>query len=447
MPDVDPIQRAMRIFERRVGRRVGAIATLGGVAGAGLWGAARFLELTSTPYTQVTLAFAAGLVLGPIADRVSRRLARGRMQRALAAEASIESDAPLDLRRRLRAETMATEEESKSLAWPLARIAVLAVVSWLWLFGAVLGDDFLDMVGKALSYLMVHAGPALALFGYAAYRQGKVLAEPLTSKKRSAVTAAAMGGAMVLPALISPLGFLAGLAASALGFGLAGALVMVPVSWWMRQRTRRERIALSQVALPPTAADSEDVRVLLRSTFEWRDGPPELRARALRELAKRVGAEGIGEDLHRALAEDVEALRITALELVRELRHRLPLTALLEVERSATPAQARLLPALLHRHRGDEVEAALLRLLDHDDAEVASAAAESLGLVGSIETVERIEAAVKRHAKIWEVCSEAIQRIRIRSGGAPGRLSLVAEDELVGALSSTADHALSITDP
>lgn len=436
----------MRIYEQRVGRRIGAIATLGGVAGAGLFGAARLLEITATPYTQVTLAFAAGLVLGPVADRVARRIARSKMHRALDAESAIESEAPTELRRRLRAETMASVEETTSVAWPLTRIAVLSIVSWLWLFGLVLGDDALAMVGKALSFLMVHAGPALALFAYAAHRQGRTLAQPLKENKKSALTAGAMAGAMILPAITSPLGFVGGLAASALGFGLAGALVMVPVSWWMRQRTRRERVALSQIALPPTASDSEDVRALLRSTLEWSDGPPELRARALRELAARVGVEGIAGDIERALKGDVTELRVTALQLVRELRHRLPLAALLDAEKTATAEEARLLPSLLHRHRGDEVEAALLRLLDHDDADVGKAAAESLGLVGSIDTVERLEGAVKRHAQLWEVCSEAIQRIRIRSGGAPGRLSLVADDELVGALSGTNDHALSITE-
>ena len=37
-----PIERAVAIYERRVGREVGAIATLAGVAGAGVLGALRF---------------------------------------------------------------------------------------------------------------------------------------------------------------------------------------------------------------------------------------------------------------------------------------------------------------------------------------------------------------------------------------------------------------------
>lgn len=441
----DPIRRATEIFERQMGRKMGAIASLAGIAGAGLLGALRYHGLTDYSFAVVTAVFAGGIAVGPSAERVARRLARRRMQRALADEAERTSEASLELRTRLRAQALVEAEEQGALLLPLAKNAVLAIVGWLWLFGASIGGVDAT-VGKALGYLFANGGVSVGLFALAASVQGRSITRSRTRSDRRRLgwlTTVLVLTAMALPAWTADAPVLVALAVGAFYFGTAGLFVMVPTTWWMRRRMFRERRALSQLVLPALTSDSEKDRDLLMSTLTWAQGPPALRAEALRGLAVRLG-DGVGPHLDRALSGDVSELRLAALELARKIRYRPSLDRLLELEEVGSNDEAKHLPLLLHRYQDPRVEPALLRLLRRDDGEVVAAAAESLGLVGSVDVVPSLKQAARGRA--LSACTEAIERIRIRFTCMPGQLSVVdgvgagalsdvASDSAIGALS------------
>src|SRR5687768_7968619 len=126
---IDAMELARRIYERRLGRRLGSIATIGGIAGAGILGLLRYHGATGYSFSVVTAAFAGGMLIGPIVDRIARRIARSRFRRALAGEERADGGAPIELRRQLRAQSLAMSIEGET--WPLARSSVLAIVSWL----------------------------------------------------------------------------------------------------------------------------------------------------------------------------------------------------------------------------------------------------------------------------------------------------------------------------
>jgi MFS family permease len=431
----DSIELARRIYQERVGRKVGAIATIGGIAGAGVLGLLRYHGLTEYSFSVVTAAFAGGMLVGPLADRIGRRLARRRFHRALAAESESDAAAQLDLRRQLRAQSLAASVEG-SEAWPLAKSAVLAIVSWLWLFGIAIGDVG-STVGKALSYLTTHGGIAIALFAVAAHLQGRSMTEK-KKKPRALITLAVML-AMILPALTAHAAFPISVAVSAFYVGIAGVFVMFPSVWWSRRRLLRERRALEQLVLPASTEDEDGARRMLMSALDWQDGPPALRASALRELGARLELAEIGPHIDRALTSGVTELRRAGLELSKSVRYRPPVDILLRIENEP---EAAMLPPLLHRHRSAEVEPALLRLVARKDPSIASAAAESLGLVGSIGSIPVLKQIASRDGgRVATVCDEAIERIRIRHTCTPGQLALIADPE-AGALSEpTAEPA------
>jgi hypothetical protein len=296
-------------------------------------------------------------------------------------------------------------------------------------------------VGKALSYLTTHGGVAIALFAAAAYLQGRSITEKKKPRRRATIMLAVMA-AMLMPAFTAHAGFPLSLAISGFYLGIAGVFVMFPSVWWTRRRLVKERRMLEQLVLPPPTEDSDAARRVLLSALEWEEGPPALRASALRELAVRLDREELGHHLDRALGSGVSELRRTALELSRSLRHRPPVDVLLSIE---SEAEASLLPALLHRHRTAEVQPALLRLLARNDPEVRGAAAESLGLVGSLDSIPALkQAAVRSDHRVAALCSEAVERIQIRHTCTPGQLALVSEPE-AGALSEPAGEPAALS--
>lgn len=438
-----PIERAVAIYERRVGRKVGAIATLAGVAGAGALGALRFGQFIPIDYVVVAGSLAAGMAVGPIADRVARSFARRRVRAAIDDEAEHgDEEAPLDLRARLRAQTLASSEERASQTWPITKNAVLAIVGFLWPVALIGGFD-LEMVGKALAFLAIHGSVPVAAFSYAAYRRARRMLEGKPNKTTSLETLVLLAS-LLWPAATTDLGMAAAPIAM-FALGLAGLFVMLPATTWMHRRSLRERNELTRIMLPSRTSDPNDVVRILRSTLDWDGCPGALRARALRELAAYVGAEGIAPDVERAIGSDVPELRLAGLKLAHKLHLRPPLGALLTAEKNADADQAALLPALFHRHAAEVVEPALLRLLEHEAPEVAKAAAESLGLVGSLDVIPILKTASLR-GRLAAVCHEAIERIRIRLAVGPGRLSLAAADE-AGALSdATQTASLSLPD-
>src|SRR5262249_51359752 len=140
-------------------------------------------------------ALVASMFLGPIVDRITRRLARARVNRALVLEEQTISDAPIELRRQLTVQSMAASIEGE--AWPLARSAAFATVSWLMIFGALTGG-FGDTVGKALSYLVTHGGVAMILMVLAAYLHGRAIIDARKVKHRGLIVLG-MLAAMIVP--------------------------------------------------------------------------------------------------------------------------------------------------------------------------------------------------------------------------------------------------------
>jgi hypothetical protein len=275
MPDPKPIEQALSIYERRVGRKIGAVATLAGVAGAGLLGALRYVHLLPIDYVFVAGSLAAGMLVGPLADRIARRVARWRMKKELTAEADHGgTDAPLELRERLRAQTLASAEERASTALPLAKNAVLAIVGFLWPVALVAGLD-IEMIGKALSYLALHGSIPIAAFAVAAYARSRRMLEEDDERRWPELTA--MAAALIAPALTTDLGF-AAIPIALFAFGLAGLFVLLPATTWAHRRTFREQKNLTQLLLPPRDSDADDVQRILRSTIEWDGCPGRLRA-------------------------------------------------------------------------------------------------------------------------------------------------------------------------
>src|SRR5262249_20420832 len=123
--------------------------------------------------------------------------------------------------------------------------------------------------------------------------------------------------------------------------------------------------------------------------------------------------------------------------IAHEKHHRMPLAPLLELAKSSDDATLGLLPPLLSRHRDPQIEPALLALLRFELPRASTAAAEALGLIGSIDAVEALRRAADAAGpgKLRAMCTEAIERIQIRIKGGRGQLAIVGGDDDGGGLS------------
>jgi hypothetical protein len=429
----NPIDDARRIYEARFGRRVGSIASIGGMLGAGLAGAARYEGWLAIPFELIAMAFGGAMLAGPLVARIGRLVARRRVSRAIGAG----GPAAPEVRACLEARALATAEDVRSFGWSAANTAVLAIVGWLWIFGLATGS-ILETVGKALSYLVATGGPSIALFALAAYLHGRSMAKS-DQRKRELASSGAILAAMVVPAFtVTSVSGLLAFAIASLYIGIAGAGVMAPALIYMRRVSRRERQKMGHLALPAADEDAAMTKKILLSALEWEDGPEPFRADALRGLSARLPHAEVVAHLDRSLAIGKAELLRAALELCKKTRHRPDLDRLVELARTIRTKDAALLPPLLHRHRDPVVITTLLELLERDDPEVVSAAADSLGLVGSFDVIPRLKAVARAGGRIAEVAIEAVERIRIRHGGSPGQLSVVTETE-GGALSEPSE--------
>ena len=430
------MDKAQRIYERRVGRIVGAITSIGAVGVAGLVAAARHRYAIDLSYATVTALFGASMAVGPIAGRFARLVARRRLARRMQSEAALHPGVPAGIMQRFVAAKDANALEQSSVALPLTGRAVMGVVGWLWALGLFSTSGF-DIVGKALGFAMSNGALSMAAIAGAAYWGGRAL----TRKGPSTLGAKTIGGTLLLggafaDGLESLLRADQQALAAVVYFAVGGIAVMLPSVWKSKQRLRIERSSLAAHPLLPPGEDVAAENERLRTTVAWAEGPPEVRAEALRSLLPRLEAKERGELLDRALASSVIPLRHSALQLCH--RHRYTpsfeqLAALAHDEQ--LPAEdAALLPALILRHRIPEIETELMHLLTHDSAAVREHAALSLGLVGSASTVSKLREAARSGGQLAHLCHEAIERIQIRLSQSPGQLSL-AEAPEDGALS------------
>lgn len=439
------MDKARRVYERRLGRIVGAFTSLGSVGVVGAVAAARHHYAIDLSYADVTLLFGAAMALGPVAGRLSRSFARRRLARQIEAQVQQHPEVPAGLIERFVATERARALEEASVSWPLAHRATLGVVGWLWALGFV-SVSGLDIIGKALGFAMANGALSIIAVAGAGYLGG----QRLVGRKRSrswARTAASLGALATAFAVGLERLFSANeeALAAVVYFTIGGIAVMLPSVWKAGQRLRIERASLATHALLTPAADVEDENARLARTIAWVEGPPEVRAEALRALVHRIPSSERGPHLERGLDSQNIQLRRTALELSHKLRHAPSLERLIALAEDAglPPEDAALLPALLHRHRAPEVPAALTRLLGHGADSVREAAALSLGLVGSAPTVAALREAGRSGGRLAEVCQEAIERIQIRLAQSPGQLSLVEVPE--GGALSPADEGGSLT--
>ncbi len=434
------MDKARRIYERRFGRIAGAGVSIGAVTLAGFVAAARHRYAIDLSYSAVTALFGASMAIGPVAGRFARVLARRRLQRQMQAEVALQPSVPAGIMERFVAARNATALEEASVAWPLTNRAVMGVVGWLWALGLFSVSGF-DIVGKAFGFAMSSGALSMAAIAGAAYWGAKRMTRraPRSSLARSVASVFVLGGA-----------FAAGLEnllradqqalAAVVYFAVGGIAVLLPSVWKSKQRLRVERTSLAAHPLLPPGENIEAENERLAATVEWQEGPPEIRAEALRSLLPRIDAKARAQHLDRALESHLVPLRRTALQLCHKLRHAPPLSQLSALAHDELlPAEdAALLPALLHRHRSPDVEVELTHLLGHPSLEVRERAALSLGLVGSASCVAAIREAGRAGGHLSHLCQEAIERVQIRLSQAPGQLSLADSPE-DGALSEAQD--------
>lgn len=439
------MDKAPRIYERRLGRIIGAATSLAGVSLAGVIAALRHRHGLDLSYSLVTALFALSLAAGPIAELAGRRLARRRLEARVQVETAAHPRVPAAIMRRFVAVRAAAELEAHSVSTALANRAVLGVVGWLWVLGLFSASGF-EIVGKAFGFVMANGALSIAALGVALFLAGRRLARPNPETSGAKVVgAASLIGASFLMGLANLLQADHQAIAAVAYFGVGGTAVLLPSVWKTAQRLRIERASLAAHPLLPPGADVEDENQRLVETIGWGDGPPEIRAEALRSLLPRLPAAERAIHLDRALETTAAELRLASLELSHKLRHTPALSRLLALvyDLPISDRETRLIPALLHRHRDPEVRPALMHLLGHTSAEVREAAVVSLGLVGDATCVGALREVGRAGGRLREVSSEAIERIQIRLSQSPGQLSLVdapdagalSEAETAGALS------------
>lgn len=432
------MDKALRIYERRLGRIVGAACSLGAVGLTGLVAALRHRHAIDLDYGTITALFAASMTVGPMGGLAGRGLARRRLRARMRAEVESHPRVPAPIMRRFVAARSAAGLESLGVSLPLANRAVLGVVGWLWVLGAF-STSGVDVVGKAFGFVVSNGALSVAALAAALFFAGRRMA------RREASTSALRGLTKIV---VLGATFAAGLesifradeqaVAAVAYFGVGGIAVLLPSLWKTAARLRVERASLAAQPLLPPSGDVEEENRRLIETVGWADGPPEVRAEALRSLLPRLPPTERAPHLEEGLSSGAALLRLASLQLAHELRHTPALSRLLALthDRATTEDEAALLPALLHRHRDPEVRSALLHLLAHPSIPVREAAAVSLGLVGDASCVAALREAGRAGGGMQEVSTEAIERIQIRLSQTPGQLSL-AEGPESGALSET----------
>lgn len=423
-------REAQGIVLRRHGRALGAkvawAAATGAVVAVGLGAAGLPLGLSLVPW-----AFAAAGILGPFFG----------WRRGPAQQGSTE----VGLSARLVLRTEADRLERASVVGPLTALATLAPLTFGALLGLALGVRA-SALGQALLMVAPVVAPALGLMGLLARREAKLLLAPPQQ------------GWWRIPSALRPV--IAGALAMAAGFGLTsiwpdpvaslvaglyvlgvGSTFLVPSLWWLGRQIQREQRALAQVALPARFQEGPEVRPWLVDLLRSTEAPLAVRREALLELFRRFPAAELVDAVHEGLRSEEPALVTATLTACVEHRHRPDLEVLLPLAAQpfAPPADLRSrfirrieeealvqLCHLLRRYRDPRVEPALIALLGYPSVPILAAAAETLGLIGTLEAVEPLRRAASAGARF--VAEEAIERIQIRRGGRGGALSLVDGD-------------------
>lgn len=378
---------------------------------------------------------------------------------------------------RLRLRQHTDKEEPASVITPLSIGVMVAPPAFGAFVGLLVGIDA-GSLGAALAQVGPLALPALLTMGLLTWREAKrLLAPPEPGWWKLPTALRPLTAGTLLTALAFSLGpaytFPAGLVAGLYVLGTASTF-LVPSLWWLGRQVQRERRILAQVALPSHFEEGPEVKPWLIEVTRSTEAPPAVRAEALAELARRYPITDIGPTLDEHLNNPELSLVTAALRLAVQHRYRPPLALLLEVgarpfvppidrdrvgvRRQPEPDEvtARFvrqveeealvhLCHLLRRYQDPRIEPLLITLLEMPSVPILSAAAETLGLIGTLDSVEPLRQASVTGARF--VAEEAIERIQIRRGGRGGALSLV-EDEKRGEISVVAQAgAVSLPDP
>jgi hypothetical protein len=386
-----------------------------------------------SPFEKLPSVLALTAVLVPLVAMRFGAISRRRLLRTIEARRGDDGPPP-ELCAQLHTVALAESRERRS--YSLMMGTMLAYAPAVVLGSLSLADGFeARILGKALYKVCTLGWPLMIAMFFA----GALHMRRLTGKDRgkaSVWTASAVPFMVYGTAIATMIAWVYGLAeewtvATVVFAGCAAAIVAVPAFWWSTRRLRKERAELSKIALPSRLEDSDEVRSLLERTLSWADGPSAVRIDALKGLAQRLTPDALAPHLDRCFADREVAVVHAALRIAIEKRHKAPLERLLALGECLDDTTHALLPPMLRRHKDERVEKALLDLLARDADEVKSAAAEALGLVGSIGCVESLRRESQRSTsrRVVDACTEAIERIHIRAKGGRGQLALLEEAE------------------
>ncbi len=153
-----------------------------------------------------------------------------------------------------------------------------------------------------------------------------------------------------------------------------------------------------------------------------------LREAALDEAVKRDRWRA-PELLEKALGDPALRIKIAAIVHLGRLRHRLLAGKVVELLPRLDPGGRHAVARALSRMNAAEHEATLIALLSDETPRVRTAAAESLGWIGTIAAVEPLRQLG------GEVAARATGRIQARARGEAGRVSVSSDEEVQGRLS------------
>lgn len=427
---------AKRLGRRRAGR---ALAGAAGTATAAVVLGAAGLK---SAFLLAPIALTLGVVVAPIVAA----WARARPPKETQALGP-------GLMDRLRLRQQTDKEETSSVITPLTLGVVVSPAAFGALVGLLVGIDA-GSLGAALAEVGPWVLPGLLTMGVLTWREARrLLAPPEPGWWKLPTALRPLAAGTLLTALAFSLGpaftFPAGLVAGLYVLGTASTF-LVPSLWWLGRQVQRERRILAQVALPSHFEEGPEVKPWLVEVARSTEAPTAVRAEALAELARRYSTAEIGPTLDEHLANNEQSLVTMALRLSVQHRYRPPLKRLLEVgarpfapptevglrgvRRQPDPRALRFvrqveeealvhLCHLLRRYQDPRIEPLLIGLLAMPSVPILSAAAETLGLIGTLDSVEPLRQASVFGARF--VAEEAIERIQIRRGGRGGALSLV----------------------